>query len=366
MNANSYQQERVAHNHFRPELLSLRRRMLGLSQTELAKAAGISQGTLSKTEQGLKEISASQIETLASALNCPASFFFQPEREYGPPLSMHDGMYRKGAVSIKAIDKIVAELNTRIAHARTLLKSCEIEAELPLPFYDPEDFEGDFEKIAANVRRAWLMPRGPIKNLTDYMERAGILIIKCDMSGARIDGVSYQISGLPPIVFINNDIPADRERFTLAHELGHLIMHKYPTENMETEANSFAAAFLMPASDIAPDLKGVTLEKAAALKPYWKVSIGSLLYKAKTLKSVEDGAMQYMWRKRSALGWATREPASLDFPNEQPTLLSALIQNMQDDLGYSLEELATALHLHMDEVCQMYGIRPKRPKLKAV
>lgn len=59
---------------------------------------------------------------------------------------MHDGMYRKGAVSIKAIDKIVAELNTRIAHARTLLKSCEIEAELPLPFYDPEDFEGDFEK----------------------------------------------------------------------------------------------------------------------------------------------------------------------------------------------------------------------------
>jgi Predicted Zn peptidase len=358
MNANSNQQER-GNEHFRPELLSLRRRMLGLNQTELAKAAGISQGTLSKMEQGLREISASHMEMLAQALKCPKSFFSQPEREYGPPLSMHDGMYRKGAVGVKAIDKIIAELNTRIAHARTLLKSSEIEPDLPLPFYDPEDHQNDFEKIAHNVRRAWLMPRGPVKNLTDCMERAGIIIIKCDMSGARIDGVSYQIGGLPPIVFLNNDIPADRERFTLAHELGHLVMHKYPTENMEKEANSFAAAFLMPESDIAPSLKDITLERAAALKPYWKVSIGSLLYKAKTLRLVEDGQMQYLWRKRSSLGWNTKEPESLEFPNEQPTLLNALLQNMQDDLDYSLEELAAAMHLHLDEISQMYGIKQK-------
>lgn len=364
MTAKSNQQERVP-EHFRFELLSLRRRMLGLNQTELAKAAGISQGTLSKMEQGLKEVSVSQLETLVQALKCPASFFFQPEREYGPPLSMHDGMYRKGAVSIKAIDKIIAELNTRIAHARTLLKSSELEPELPLPFYEPEDYRSDFEKIAQNVRRAWLMPRGPVKNLTDYMERAGILIIKCDMSGARIDGVSYQVSGLPPIVFLNDDIPADRERFTLAHELGHLVMHKYPTENMEKEANSFAAAFLMPEIDIAPVLKGITLEKAAALKPYWKVSIGSLLYKAKTLKAVDDGQMQYLWRMRSALGWNTKEPESLDFPNETPTLLNAMLLNMQNDLNYSLEELASAMHLHLDEICQMYEIK-KRPMLRAI
>lgn len=203
------------------------------------------------------------------------------------------------------------------------------------------------------------MPRGPIKNLTEYMERAGILIIKCDMSSARIDGVSCRIGKLPPIIFLNNNIPADRERFTLAHELGHLVMHKYPTEKMEIEANSFAAAFLMPESDIAPDLKGLTLEIAAALKPYWKVSIGSLLYKAKTLKSVDDNQMLYLWRKKSALGWNTREPESPNFPNEHPTLLNALLHNMQDDLGYSVEELANAMHLHLEEISEMYGVRAK-------
>lgn len=364
MNANSNQQERV-HEHFRPELLSLRRRMLSLSQTELAKISGISQGTLSKIEQGLTDVSIDRVATLAQALKCPQSFFFQPEREYGPPLSMHDGMYRKGTVGIKAIDKIIAEINTRIAHARTLLKSSEIEPELVLPFYDTEEYQNNFEKIAQNIRRTWLMPRGPVHNLTDYMERAGILIIKCDMSGARIDGVSYQISGLPPIVFINNNIPADRERFTLAHELGHLVMHKYPTENMEKEADSFAAALLMPAIDIAPSLKNISLERAATLKPYWKVSIASLLYRAKTLKAVDDGKIQYMWRKRSALGWNTKEPEQLNFPNEQPTLLNALFENMQEYLDYSLEDLSTVMHLHTNEICQMYGIKQK-PILKLV
>lgn len=366
MIANSIQQERGRNHHFRPDLLGLRRRMLSLNQADLSLAAGISQSTLSKMEKGLKEVSESQIEALARALNCPPSFFFQSEREYGAPISMHDGMFRKSAsVGQKSIDKIIAELNVRIAHTRTLLDSVELEPQLPLPFYDAEEYEGNFEEIARNVRRAWLMPRGPVKNLTDYMERAGILIVKCDMSGAKIDGVSYQISGLPPIIFLNAHLPADRERFTLAHELGHLVLHKYPTAEMEDEANSFASALLMPAEDIAPELKNITLDRAAALKPYWKVSIGALLYKAKTLKIIDAGQSQYMWRTLSARGWRLREPPALDFPNEQPTILNALIQNMQEDLGYSEQELAAALHLHIDEMNQFYGIK-KRPLLRIV
>lgn len=365
MIANSIQKER-GHNHFRPDLLGLRRRMLSLSQTDLSVAAGISQGTLSKLEKGLKEVSDTQIEALSRALKCPSSFFFQSEREYGAPISMHDGMFRKGAsVGQKTIDKIIAELNVRIAHSRTLLESVDFEPQLPLPFYDVEEYEGNFEAIAQNIRRAWLMPRGPVRNLTDYMERAGILIIKCDMTGAKIDGVSYQISGLPPLVFLNSNLPADRERFTLAHELGHLVLHRFPTAEMEDEANSFASALLMPATEIASELTNISLDRAAALKPYWKVSIGALLYKAKTLKIIDAGQSQYLWRTLSARGWRLREPPSLDFPNEQPTLLNALLQNMQEDLGYSEKEMATALHLYADEINQLYGIK-KRPLLRAV
>lgn len=366
MNTSVVQQERASSTDFRPDLLSLRRRMLSLSQTELADAAGISQGTLSKIEQGLKEVTAPQIEVLARALNCPISFFTQKAREYGSPMSMHDGMFRKSAsVGQKVIDRVIAELNVRIAHTNTLLSMVEVEPELPLPSYDTEDYEGDLEVIAQNVRRAWLMPRGPVKNLTEYLERAGCVIIKCDMNGAKIDGVSYRISNLPPLIFINNALPADRERFTLAHELGHIVLHRYPVPDMENEANKFASALLMPAADIAPDLQNLTIERAAALKPYWKVSMAALIYKAKSLGVIDEGKSQYLWRTMSTRGYRTREPESLNFANEQTSIFDALIKNIQEDLNYSEGELAAVLHLHFEELNSMYRIK-KLPFLKAI
>lgn len=369
MTTNALQQEAAHNSHsttFRPDLLGLRRRMLGLSQTELADATGISQGSLSKMEQGLKEVTQTQIESLARALRCPTSFFSQTVREYGSPMSMHDGMFRKSAsVGQKVIDRVIAELNVRIAHTHTLLSMVDLDPELPLPIYDVEDFEGDLETIAQNVRRAWLIPRGPIKNLTEYLERAGCIVIKCNMAGAKIDGVSYRISNLPPLIFVNDALPADRERFTLAHELGHIVLHRYPLPDMENEANQFASAFLMPAADIAPDLQRLTIERAAALKPYWKVSMAALIYKAKSLGVIDEGKSQYLWRTMSTRGYRLREPESLNFPNEQTSIFDALIKNIQEDLHYSEDELCAVLHLHFEEINRMYRIK-RLPFLKAI
>ena len=45
---------------------------------------------------------------------------------------------------------------------------------------------------------------------------------------------------------MNSDMPGDRHRFNLAHELGHALMHRHSTGECESEANRFAAEFLMP------------------------------------------------------------------------------------------------------------------------
>ncbi|MFX5225882.1 ImmA/IrrE family metallo-endopeptidase, partial [Acinetobacter baumannii] len=93
-----------------------------------------------------------------------------------------------------------------------------------------------------------------------------------------VSGVTIKVPGLNPCIFIDKNMPSDRQRFTLAHELGHAIMHKLPSENMEDEANRFASALLMPSKDIRPYLTGkITLEKLATLKLVWKVSMNALL-----------------------------------------------------------------------------------------
>lgn len=354
---------------FRPDLVALRRRMLGLSQGDLAAELGISQGTLSKIEQGLKEVSGDQVSALATALKCGTSFFYQAEREYGPPLSAHPLFRKKAAVGVKVLDRVIAELNVRLAHIRQFLQSVDFEPELPLPQYSPDDFDGGASEIARNVRRAWYMPRGPVRSLTEFAERAGCLIVHCDLSEAQIDGVSYQLPGLPPVVFLNSDRPADRQRFTLAHEIGHLVMHRFPEPNMEQQANDFASELLMPADDIRSELRGLSLERAAQLKPYWRVSMAALIVRAESLGAIDGQQALRLWKQMSAKLYRTREPAQLDFEKEPVSLFPALLKNLVDNLEYSPSDLESALHLSYEELAQLYRLNQnpiQRPPLRLV
>lgn len=350
---------------FRPEMVGLRRKMIGFSQAELESRSGISQAAISKIEQGLKDPSPEQISVLASSMNCLQSFFFQTEREYGPPISAHPNYRKKASVGQKTIDKVIAELSVRLGHARTLLQSTDFQPELSLPQYDADEYGAQIENVADMVRRAWYVPRGPIRSLIEFIERAGILVINSDMEDARIDGASYQVPGMPPVIFLNRSMPADRQRFTLAHELGHIILHRFPSPEMEKQADEFAAAFLMPRSDIASELKGLTLTKAAQLKPYWRVSMAALIVRAKTLEKIDAGASSYLWRQMSVKGYRTCEPPALDFATEQPSLSYALFRNLTETLDYSEADLESALHLQYSEIARLYGL-PKQTGLRLI
>lgn len=336
-----------------------------MSQADLAQRMGMAQGTLSKIEQGLKEASAEQAERLAAALECPVSFFHQTEREYGAPMSAHAMFRKKSSVGQKVIDRVIAELNVRIAHVRKFLSSVDLEPELPFPHYDIDDFEGRADIVAENVRRAWLLPRGPIRSLTEYAERAGCLVIHCDLEEAKIDGVSYRIPGLPPIIFLNRSQPADRMRFSLAHELGHLVMHAYPTATMEEEADQFASALLMPASDIGPELRDLTIDKAAYMKPVWRVSMAALIYRASYLGRIDRYKSEYLWRQMSSRGFRLREPQTLDFDREQTSVMDALVSHTVEEMGYSPDELPHMLHLNYSELAKLYQLE-KRAGLRVV
>jgi Zn-dependent peptidase ImmA (M78 family)/plasmid maintenance system antidote protein VapI len=334
--------------------------MLSMSQAELAQRMGMAQGTLSKIEQGLKEVSEEQTERLGSALDCPTSFFFQMEREYGAPMSAHAMFRKKSSVGQKVIDRVIAELNVRIAHTRKFLSSVDLEPELPFPIYDVDDFDGGAEAVAENVRRAWLLPRGPIRSLTECAERAGCLVIHCDLDQAKIDGVSYRIPGLPPLIFLNRNQPADRMRFSLAHELGHLVMHTYPTSTMEEEADQFASALLMPAADVGPELRDLTIDKAAYMKPVWRVSMAALIYRAGRLGRIDRYKSEYLWRQMSSRGFRTREPQSLDFEHEKTSVMDALVSYTVQEMGYSPEELPHMLHLNYSELTKLYQLETHR------
>ena len=354
---------------FNSDLLRIARHARGWSQTELSRRSGVSQANLSKLENGLIGPSDDVLHGVANALRFPRSLFFEADKMLGLPISVHP-MYRKRAsVSQRGLERLEAEINIRLFHIRRLLKSAEFDPELSLPDMDIDEFGGDPERIAELVRRTWLVPTGPMKDLVGWLERAGCLVVPCDFAALAVDGVTISAPSLPPCIFLNRNQSSDRQRFSLAHELGHIVMHRVPTPTMEDEADAFASALLMPARDVRPYLTGrLTIQRLAALKPVWRVSMQALLYRAKSVGAVTTNQSQYLWRQISALGYRRNEPPELDFPAEEPTVLPEMIRVHLEDLGYGIEDLCSVLHVFEDDLRNMHPLpgNSVRPNLRVV
>lgn len=328
-----------------------------MSQANVADRAGLNQGHYSRIENGLvpEGPSPENVERIASALGFPASFFYQQDGLAGLPLSVHPMNRKKTTVRERALKQIHAELNIRLIHLRRFLRAADLEPELPRPRIDVDEGGGPKE-IARTLRRAWSIPDGPISNLTDYCERAGILVIWCDLESG-VDGVTMTVRDLPPCVFLNRSSPPDRMRFSLAHELGHIIMHTVPSDAIEEEANAFASEFLVPEKQFRRAAIGqrITLEWLARQKASWKVSMAFLLYNAGSHGVLTRHQSEYLWKKLSALGWRTREPEDTDFPYEQPTVFPRLLKMHSDDLQYDFAGLEKLLSTGVTDLQAIYG-----------
>lgn len=349
-----------AANH---EMIVLARESRGLTQSELAERIPMSQGLLSKVERGAVAASTANIEALAMALDYPEHFFFQRERICGPSTS--EFFHRKRAdVSAKLLARIHAHVNIRRIQISRLMKAADVP--ISIPRIDPDEFGGDIEEISRALRARWQTPRGPLKDLVATIESAGAFVLRMRFDSSKVDAVSWWTGGEHPIFVVNDAMPADRERMTIAHELGHLVMHSVANPEMEEQANRFAAAFLMPAEDIRAALRTPSLASLAALKPYWRVSINALLKRAEDVKAVTPEKARYLWSQLARAGYRTREPAELDFPKEPATLLQELIDTHTNELGYELHELAHVLAWNDHEVLANHAVRghSEAPKTK--
>lgn len=338
-----------------PMLIVIARHARGLSQADLAERIAINQGFLSKIENGVKEPSDEVVKKISEVLKFPVTFFYQREEIYGLPVSVHPMHRKKSVVGIKGLEILYAEMNINIMHIRRLLQSVELAPRTTLPRLDIDEYNYDIEKIAALTRSMWLLPRGPVENLTKCIENAGCIVIHSDFHNIAVDAITWSIHGMPTCIFLNRDRPADRMRFTLAHELGHIVMHQHPTPQMEDQADVFASAFLMPHDEIAESIcNRVTLERLAYLKPIWRVSIQSILMRAANLGIINKTQSEYLWKKINYQRWRFREPPELDFAHEEPRLFPSIIKLHLEKLGYSLSELSSALHIHEEEFRSKY------------
>lgn len=206
---------------------------------------------------------------------------------------------------------------------------------------------------------------GAISNMTQVIEDAGGIVIASDFGTRHIDAFSRRPSDCPPIFFINRELPPDRWRWTLAHELGHIIMHPgmIPHDDMEKEADAFAAEFLTPAFEIKPQLVGLTFQKLSGLKRLWKVSIQALIMRAYQLAIITDRQRRTMFMQMSQAGYRLREPMELDPPAEPPVLLARIVEHHRRVLRYSDQDLCDVLAINERDLAAWYPRGESRLRL---
>ncbi|MFU8832821.1 MAG: helix-turn-helix domain-containing protein [Wenzhouxiangella sp.] len=266
------------------------RKAAGLSQRDLARQLGLSAMAISKYEREQVIPGSEVVLRLAKALGVRVEYFFRTEEA------------RLSRVAYRARDELKASVRKRIiAQVEDQLERwLELEAFLPgewsQRFAPPkglprkiDDLEA-VEGLALALRDAWELGHNPIPDLIDTLEERGIRVIT--VSGdedEHFDGLSAECCGGMPVVVVGSGWPGDRQRFTLAHELGHLVLQGRLAEGVKGEkaANRFAGAFLAPRDALVrilgPRRKALELQELILLKAEYGLSVQSLLHRVEDL-----------------------------------------------------------------------------------
>lgn len=323
-----------------PQLIVAAREALGLTQAELAaRLTGlanatpkISQGYVSRVEKGALVVTGERLTLFAQALDATPQLLSSDAKLW----ALGEGcLYHRNRASTKA--STLRLLHARINLLRLYLQRLAAAASLPLPTFEfvPIPVGGmDGPEDAARAVRAGLnLPEGAVTSVAEVAERLGALVVPMALGGREVDATSLHPPGEPPIFVINVDAPTDRQRFTLAHEIGHCVCAPIIGVDAEEMAQGFAAELLTPAAHVRADLMAapVTLAQLLRLKARWRVSAAALLRRAKDLAVITESRYRSVNMQMSALGWQKGEPEPLSA--DQPTIVPALVTATVSAIG---------------------------------
>lgn len=312
---------------FLGERIRQAREIRGLTQEELADKLGCSQALVAQIEAGFKLPSDDFVESVADATEFPLTFFNEPPHlEFGIAeillRAQRTAKRREILSTVRYAEHVYAIYSALAARLK------------PIPARIPE-VVGSPREAAKQVRKMLaLEPNTPVVNLTHALERAGIRFIVLPPSRAR-DAFCIWLRNddreTPVISAAGGREDGDRYRLSVAHELGHLVMHRSflrkSNKEVEEEAWAFASELLMPEGGMRNELiPPLTITALARLKPCWGVSIAALIHRAYDLNIITKRQYHYLLHQMSALGYKTREPKNLDVPVEKPRLLRKMAE----------------------------------------
>jgi Zn-dependent peptidase ImmA (M78 family)/DNA-binding XRE family transcriptional regulator len=311
------------------ERINRARSAAGLSLKALGEIVGVSNNMIKKYEHGNSIPTSGMLIKISKALGVRNEYFFRPDH-----VTLTNVEYRKrSSTPAKVLKRIKADV---LDQAERWQELANIWPSFPLPKFDKGDLAAkvttldDVDTLSQSLRAEWGLGENPIPDLIDTLESKGILVIITDVDeSAKFDGLQATVSDQPVIV-VSSNWPGDRQRFTIAHELGHLYLHgQLPADLDEEKAcNRFAGSFLLPTRSIRSQMgerrHNIEIQELYMLKHEYGLSMSACLYRAKDVGIIEERTHTKIMIYFNKHHWRKKEPNDA-YPKEQTYLFKQLV-----------------------------------------
>lgn len=332
--------------------VQLAREICGYTQVYVAEQTGVHQGTIAYIERGRYQPSDELLERIAMLTRFPPAFFRQ-----GDPPEFPDGsLFFRGRSDLHAGERDQARRHGQLAFeiATTLARRLRVVSPRLRAIADEATDVATAAHLTRNV--FGLSPDTPITKLVQSAEKAGVFLLSVPFSHKDVDAFSTWAEAdiRRPVVVTFGGVPADRFRWSVAHELGHLALHHSLQGGINAfnkEADRFAAELLLPKQALKDEIEEpVTLTSLAPLKPRWGVSLRALVRRAHDLDKTTERQYRYLIQRLNDEGWQYEEPITV--AQEKPRALSRMAELLytSPDGGIDYGKLASELNLSTQRV----------------
>ncbi|PGA05148.1 helix-turn-helix domain-containing protein [Bacillus toyonensis] len=313
------------------------RRFRAKSITDLSNDIGVTKQMVSKYENNKAVPSLEILFRIISNLNFPREFFFGEDT-----FDMEtEGTFFRSRLTSTQKEKKPSEFTKNM----TVLIRDFLEDYIDFPKVPKKPMinnDHSIEELAYLVRKELGLSDKPVNNILRLLEEQGFVVSLISNKMDKVDAFSSQtkINGniYYTVVLEGEEYSYYRQQFSIAHELGHWVLHsevldpqsleKDEYKEMEDEANEFAACFMLPKEAFSRDvsLEPLNLDYYVHLKKKWQVSIGAMVMRAFNLGIISSEDYQKLQRQISYRKWRITEPLDTVKTISKPIALKQAVE----------------------------------------
>ena len=306
----------------------------GLTLEALGQQLGVTKAAIQKYEKGTVTPDSAKLLKIAKTCGVRTEYFFRKDSvelthaEFRKTRAF--GVKRAEAVQIRVAEQVEKRIALQNAFPESPIAQFAVPEAIPGQVGDLEDLEA----IAEEARRAWSLGLNPIGDLTDTLETLGLLVLMVEEDHPGFSGMTAIATAADsqryPVVAVSSTWPGDRQRFTLAHELGHVLLAGRLADKMDEEkaCDRFAGAFLAPRvavmHELGEDRKRLEPRELYHLKHEYGLSMKGWAIRALQCGVIPDAYFESLVKRFSVNRWHRGEPGD-PLPTETPQQFEQLV-----------------------------------------